>query len=86
MTMIKKFILFTFIFLVFVGCNMAFDKLDVTNGGKYIVTSKMKKDDNYCYKYRLIKEGDKFYDYYYEDTTDFNVGDTLVLNIKKIDK
>lgn len=83
MTMIKKFILFTFILLVFVGCNMAMDKLDVTNGCKYIVTSKMKKVSSYHYTYRLIKEGDKFYDYYYEDTTDFNVGDTLVLSIKK---
>jgi len=43
----------------------------------------MKKANNYHYTYRLIKEGDKFYDYYYEDTTDFNVGDTLVLTIKK---
>ena len=81
--MIKKFILFAFILLVFVGCNMALDKLDVTNGSKYIVTSKMKKEGDYCYTYRLLKEGDKFYDYHYEDTTAFDVGDTLVLNIKK---
>lgn len=84
--MIKKFILFAFILLVFVGCNMALDKLDVTNGCKYIVTSKKKKDGDYCYTYIIIKEGDRFYDYYYEDTTAFDVGDTLVLNIKKIDK
>ena len=84
--MIKKFILFAFIPLVFVGCDMAMDQLNVTNGSKYIVTSKMEKCDDYCYTYRLIKEGDRFYDYYYEDTTAFDVGDTLVLSIKKIDK
>ena len=62
------------------------DRLDVTNGCKYIVTSKMKKASDYYYTYNLIKEGDKFYDYHYEDTTAFDVGDTLVLTIKKIDK
>ena len=81
--MIKKFILFAFILLVLVGCNMAMCRLDVTNGSKYIVTSKIKKDGDYCYTYNLIKEGDSFYDYYYEDTTAFDVGDTLVLSIKK---
>ena len=84
--MIKKVILFAFMLLVFVGCNMAMDKLDVTNGSKYIVTSKKKRANDYHYTYIIIKEGDRFYDYYYDDTTDLNVGDTLVLNIKKIDK
>ena len=72
--------------LIFVGCDVAMDKLDVTNGAKYIVTSKTKKIDDYYYTYHLIKEGDKWYDYYYIDTTNFNIGDTLVLNIKKIVK
>ena len=84
--MAKKFILFASMLLVFAGCDMAMDKLDVINGSKYIVTSKTKKDGNYHYTYHIIKEGDKFYDYHYIDTADFNVGDTLVLSIKKLEK
>ena len=80
--MTKKFILFIFTLLVFVGCDVAMNQLDVTNGTKYIVTSKKKKIDDYHYTYHLIKEGDKkFYDYQYKDTANYNVGDTLVLTI-----
>lgn len=79
----KKIILFVFMLLVFVGCDGAIDKLDVTNGTKFIVTSKKKKVDDYHYTYHLIKEGgDKWYNYYYIDTANFNIGDTLVLTIK----
>ena len=81
--MVKKIILLIFALLLFVKCDMAMDKLDVRNGTKYIVTSK-KKEVNYHYAYRLIKEGDRFYDYHYLDTMNFNVGDTLVLTIKKV--
>ena len=83
----KKFILFAFTLLVFTSCDFAMDRLDVTNGTKYIVTSKTKKVGDFHYTYHLIKEGDRFYDYHYKDTAAFNVGDTLVLKItKKIDK
>ena len=86
----KKFILFIFSVLIFVGCNMPMDKLDITNGAKYIVTSKEEKTGNYHYKYRIIKVGDKWYDkwydYYYNDSTDFNVGDTLVITVKRVSK
>ena len=82
--MIKKIIPFVIIGLLFARCEMAMDRLDVRNGTKYIVTSKKEEVDDYHYTYRLIKEGDKFYDYYYIDTTEFNVGDTLVLIIKKV--
>lgn len=78
----KKLILFVFTLLVFASCDIAMDRLDVTNGTKYIVTSKKKKVGDF-YRYHLIKEGDRFYDYHYKDTAAFNVGDTLVLNIKK---
>jgi hypothetical protein len=78
--------LFALTLLVFAGCDMAFDRLKVKNGAKYIVISKKKKAGDFYYTYRLIKEGDRFYDYQYEDTTSFNVGDTLVLNIIKLDK
>ena len=79
----KKIILFVFMLLVFAGCDVAMERLDVANGAKYIVTSKKKKVDDYYYTYHLIKEGgDKWYIYHYIDTTNFNIGDTLVLNIK----
>ena len=83
--MTKKFILFVFLILMFVGCNMAIDGLDVDNGTKYIVTSKTKKAKEPYYMYRLIKLGDyTWYDYEYKDTTNFEIGDTLILTIKKV--
>ena len=68
--------------LVFVGCDVTMCKLDVTNGSKCIVISKKKKVDDFYYTYHLIKEGNKWYNYHYIDTTNFNIEDTLVLNIK----
>lgn len=81
--MAKKMILLIFTLLVFVGCDVAMDQLDVTNGTKYVITSKRKKASDFHYTYRLIKEGDRFYDYNYKDTANYNVGDTLVLTIQK---
>jgi hypothetical protein len=63
---------------------MAMDTLDVVSGTKYIITTKKKEASDFYYTYHIIKEGDTFYDYYYTDTTDFNVGDTLILTIKKV--
>ena len=81
--MTKKILLFLFAIFLMTGCDVAMDQLDVTNGTKYIVISKKKKVGDYHYTYRLIKEGDRFYDYHYMDTAAFNVGDTLVLSISK---
>lgn len=82
--MVKKFILFVFFsFLVFASCDLAMEGLDVKSGTKYIITSKKKITGDCHYTYRLIKVGDKWYDYDYTDTTDFNVGDTLILKIEK---
>lgn len=41
--MTKKIILLIFALLLFVRCDITMDQLDVTNGSKYIVTSKKKK-------------------------------------------
>lgn len=83
--MVKKFILLVFSILVFASCDKAMDSLDVTNGTKYIVTEKKKRAiDRYTIHYHLIKEGDRFFDYHYVDTTDFNVGDTLVITIRRV--
>ena len=82
--MTKIFILLVFLILVFTGCDMAMESLDATNGTKYVVTSKEKNAGDYHYTYHIIKVEDKWYDYYYTDTTDFNVGDTLIITIKKV--
>ena len=81
--MTKKFILFVFSILLFVGCDWAMETLDVISGTKYIVTSKKKNIDDFYYEYHIIKEGDTFYDYLYKDASNYNVGDTLILTIKK---
>ena len=80
--MTKKSIIFLFFILLLIGCDVAIDRLDVTNGIRYIVTSKRKDVNDYHYAYHLVKVGDKWYDYHYIDTANFNVGDTLVLTIK----
>jgi hypothetical protein len=84
--MIKKYIPFIFASFLLVGCDIAMDSLKTTNGTKYIVTSKKKAINGLCYEYNLVRPGDKFYDYHYIDTAEFDVGDTLVLTVKKIGK
>lgn len=81
----KKLILLSFISLMMVGCgdNMALDRLDIINGTKYVVTLKSKKPKKFTYN--LIKVGDMYwYDYSYSDTTNFDVGDTLVITVKRV--
>lgn len=70
--------------LLMVGCNMAMDSLDVVNGTEYVVKSKKVSRNNYGYSYRLVKVGDTWYDYHYKDTTNFNVGDTIVITVRRI--
>ena len=84
MTTIKKIILLALITLMIVGCDIAMDSLDVLNGTEYVVKSKKVNKDNYGYLYRLIKVEDAWYDYHYKDTLDFNVGDTIVITIRKV--
>ena len=78
----KKFILLALTVLMMVGCNMAMDKLDIVNDSKFIVKSKTKEKQTYLY--RLIEVGDSWYDYHYRDTTNFNVGDTIVITVRRI--
>jgi predicted small secreted protein len=85
MATIKKIILLALIAFVMVGCgnNMALEGLDIVNGTKYVVTLKSKKPKEFTYN--LIKVGGMdWYDYSYSDTTDFNIGDTLVITVEKI--
>jgi hypothetical protein len=85
MTTMKKLMLLAITALVMVGCgnNMALESLDIVNGTKYVVTLKSKKPKEFTYN--LIKvDGMDWYDYSYSDTANYNVGDTLILNIKKV--
>ena len=79
----KKIILFALTALM-MGCNMAMDKLDVVNGTEYVVKAKKVRRDNYGYAYRLVKVGDTWYDYLYKDTANFNVGDTIVIIVRRV--
>jgi len=85
MATIKKLILLVLIALILIECgnNMALEGLDIVNGTRYVVTLKSKKPKKFTYN--LIKVGGMdWYDYSYSDTTDFNIGDTLVVSVKKL--
>jgi hypothetical protein len=85
MTTMKKLMLLAITALVMVGCgnNMALESLDIVNGTKYVVTLKSKKPKEFTYN--LIKVGGMdWYDYSYSDTTDFNIGDTLVVIVERV--
>jgi hypothetical protein len=80
----KKIILLALTALIMVGCNMAMDGLDIINGTKYVVKGKRVDRNDYGYIYNLVKAGDSWYDYHYKDTADFNVGDTLVITVRRV--
>ena len=80
----KKIILLTLTALIMVGCNMAMDGLDIVNGTKYVVKGKRVDRNDYGYIYNLVKVGDSWYDYHYKDTADFNVGDTIVITVRRV--
>ena len=74
--------LIAFAALMLVACKRpAMERLWVVNGTEYIVVGK-DKNNNYTYGYRLVI-GNSSYDYYYEDTASYAVGDTIVLTINK---
>lgn len=79
----KKIVIFAFMALMIAGCNIPYTGLDVTNESKFVVTSKKKNDSGYLYT--LVRVGDtrKWYDYEYIDTTDFDIGDTLLVRVSK---
>jgi len=80
----KKIILLALTALMVVGCNMAMDGLDIVNGTKFVVKAKRVAKDDYGYIYNLVKAGDTWYDYGYIDTADYNVGDTIVITVKRV--
>ena len=87
MATIKRIIILAFTALMMVGCgnNMALKDLNIVNGTKYVVTLKSKKPKHKQFTYNLIKVGGAdWYDYSYSDTADFNIGDTLVITVKRV--
>jgi len=80
----KKTILLSLTALIMVGCNMPMDRLDVVNGTKYVVKAKRVDRNDYGYSYNIVKVGDSWYDYLYKDTADFNVGDTIVITVRRV--
>ena len=67
-----------------VGCNTAIEGLYIINGTEYVVKAKSVDRNNYGYIYNLVKVGDSWYDYHYEDIADFNVGDTIVITVRRV--
>ena len=84
MTIIKKIILLALTALMMVGCDMAMESLDVLNGTEFVVKAKKINKDNYGYSYKLVKVEDAWYDYHYKDTANFNVGDTIVIIVRRV--
>ena len=81
----KKLILLALTALMMVGCNMAMDSLNTSGGDKYIIYSKTRKSNESFYRYILIKfGGPEYYSYLYKDSTDFSVGDTIIITARKV--
>lgn len=80
----KKIILLVLTAFMF-GCgdNMTIERLDIVNGTKYVVISKSKKPKKFTYNFIKVG-GMDWYDYSYSDTTDFNIGDTLVITVERV--
>ena len=76
------FALLVFVALLLVGCNIPMDKLDISNGTEYVVKGKRVSKDGYAYN--LLKVGDSWYDFLYKDTANFNVGDTIVITVRRV--
>lgn len=81
----KKIILLALTALIVVGCDMAMDSLNTSGGDKYVIFSKTKKSNESFYSYRIIKfGGPEYYDYIYKDSTNFNVGDTIIITAIRV--
>lgn len=81
----KKLILLALTALMVVGCDMPMDGINISGGDKYIISSKTKKANESFYRYRVIKfGGPEFYDYLYKDSTNFSVGDTIIITARKV--
>lgn len=81
----KKIILLALTTLMMVGCDMPIDEINASGGDKYIISSKTKKANESFYRYRLVKfGGSEYYDYLYKDSTNFNVGDTIIITARRV--
>ena len=81
----KKLILLALTALMVVGCDIPMDGINTSGGDKYIISSKTKKANESFYRYRVIKfGGPEYYDYLYKDSTNFSVGDTIIITARRI--
>lgn len=79
----KKIIILTLTVLTLFGCKkIAMDSIRVRTNTEYVVVDKTKNIEDFHYRYLVNKVGDDVL-YNYMDTVGFNVGDTLVLIIKR---
>ena len=79
----KKIILLFFVILTLFGCKkIPMFSLHIRTNTEYIVVDKTKNIGEFHYRYSVSEVGDDIL-YSYRDTVNFNVGDTLVLTIKK---
>lgn len=80
----KKIILLVFIILTISGCKKIATggSLKVRTNAEYIVIDKTKNIKDFHYRY-LVAEASDDISYLYEDTINFNVGDTLILIVKR---
>ena len=79
----KNIILLFFIILTIFGCKkIPMGPIHVRTNAKYIVVDKTKNIEDFHYRYLVAEVGDDVL-YSYSDTVNFNVGDTLVITIKK---
>ena len=80
----KKIIILTLTVLALFGCKrIPMDSLRVRTNTEYVVVDKTKNIEDFHYRYLVNKVGDNVLYYNYKDTVSFNVGDTLVLIIKR---
>lgn len=79
----KKIIILALTILTIFGCKkIPMDSLRVRTNAEYVVADKTKNIEDFHYRYLVNKVGgDVLYNYI--DTINFNVGDTLVVIIKR---
>ena len=79
----KKIIVLTLIVLIIFGCKkIPMDSLRVRTNAEYVIADKTKNIEDFHYRYLVNKVGGGVL-YNYIDTINFNVGDTLVVIIKR---
>lgn len=81
---IKKILVILILFILN-SCDLAWDSINIKNNSKYIVVSIKDKSSHYVYHLNDISSTTFiFSDYAYIDTAKYNIGDTLIFKIKRV--